>query len=74
MSIAFERLIPGPARPAHEWLAEVSPRERAPADRPFLFLNMVASADGRASIEGRTAGLGSEADTRLLTELGAIAE
>jgi riboflavin biosynthesis pyrimidine reductase len=74
MTISFDRLTAGPCRPPHEWLAELRPRERAPADRPFLYLNMVASADGRASIEGRTAGLGSEADTLLLTELRALAD
>jgi riboflavin-specific deaminase-like protein len=74
MTIAFDRLADGPGRAAHEWLAELRPRERAPGDRPFLYLNMVASADGRASVEGRTVGLGSEADTRLLTELRAVAE
>jgi hypothetical protein len=74
MSISFERLTTGPERPAHEWLAEVRPRERAPDDRPFLYLNMVASADGRATFAGRTEGLGSEADTRLLTELRALAD
>jgi riboflavin biosynthesis pyrimidine reductase len=74
MTIAFERLTTGEARAAHEWLAELRPRERAPDDRPFLYLNFVASADGRASFEGRTAGLGSEADTLLLTELRAVAE
>jgi riboflavin-specific deaminase-like protein len=74
MTIAFERLTTGEARAAHEWLAELRPRERAPDDRPFLYLNFVASADGRASYEGRTGGLGSEADTRMLTELRAVAE
>ena len=64
----------GPARPPHEWLAEVRPRERAPADRPFVFLNMVTTADGRAAIGGRTEALGSEADTLLLTELRALAD
>jgi riboflavin biosynthesis pyrimidine reductase len=74
MTIAFEQLTAGPARPPHEWLAELRPRERAPAGRPFVFLNMVSSVDGRATIEGRTAALGSEADTLLLTELRAIAD
>ena len=74
MTIAFARLATGEERSAHEWLAELRPRERAPGDRPFLYLNMVASADGRASFEGRTGGLGSEADTRMLTELRALAE
>jgi riboflavin-specific deaminase-like protein len=74
VTIAFERMTTGETRPAHEWLAELRPRERAPDGRPFLYLNFVVSADGRASLEGRTAGLGSEADTRMLTELRAVAE
>jgi riboflavin biosynthesis pyrimidine reductase len=74
MSMSFDRLSAGPARPPHEWLAELRPRERAPDDRPFLYLNMVASVDGRATFEGRTEELGSEADTLLLTELRALAD
>jgi riboflavin biosynthesis pyrimidine reductase len=68
------RLEPAAERPPHEWLAEVRPHERAPADRPFLYLNMVASVDGRAAIEGRSRALGSEIDTLLLTELRALAD
>jgi riboflavin-specific deaminase-like protein len=74
MTISFDRLIPGPARPPHEWLAELRPHESAHDDRPYLYLNMVASADGRASIEGRAGELGSKADTLLLTELRALAD
>jgi riboflavin-specific deaminase-like protein len=74
MSIRFDRLTAGPSRAPHEWLTELRPHERASEDRPFLYLNMVASADGRASFEGRTSGLGSEADTLLLTELRALAD
>jgi riboflavin biosynthesis pyrimidine reductase len=74
MSIRFDRLAAGPSRAPHEWLTELRPHERAHEDRPFLYLNMVASADGRASFEGRTCGLGSEADTLLLTELRALAD
>jgi len=74
MTIAFDRLEIGPGRPAHEWLAELRAHERAADDRPFLYLNLVASADGRASFEGHTGGLGSEADTRMLTELRALAD
>ena len=54
------------ARPPHEWLAELRPRERAPADRPFVYLNMVATADGRATLEGARARSGRTADTLLL--------
>lgn len=70
----FDRLAPGPARPPHEWLADVRPQARAPDDRPFVFLNMVASVDGRAALDGRTDTLGSAADTLLLTELRALAD
>ena len=68
------RLDPAGERPPHEWLEEVRPRERAPADRPFVYLNMVASTDGRAAIDGRTESLGSETDTLLLTELRTLAD
>ena len=61
-------------RPPHEWLAELRPGERAPADRPFVYLNMVATVDGRATIGGRSRALGSDADTLLLTELRALAD
>lgn len=71
---SFDRLAPGPARPPHEWLAELAPHERAPASRPFVYLNMVASVDGRAALDGRTEALGSPADTLLLTELRALAD
>jgi len=70
----FDRLTAGPSRAPHEWLTELRPHARAPDDRPFLYLNMVASADGRAAFEGRAQGLGSEADTLLLTELRALAD
>jgi riboflavin biosynthesis pyrimidine reductase len=68
------RLEPRDECPPHEWLAELRPRERAPADRPFLYLNMVSSTDGRATIEGRAHALGSETDTLLLTELRTLAD
>ena len=70
----FARLGTEGERPPHEWLAEVDPAARAPADRPFVLLNMVASADGRAALEGRTRALGSDADTLLLTELRSLAD
>ena len=68
----MERFGPREARGPHEFLAEVDivPRD----DRPFVYLNMVASADGRATLEGRTGALGTEADTLLLTELRALAD
>ena len=67
-------LSPEPARPAHEQLAAVRPRERAHADRPFVFVNMVSTGDGRAALEGSTRRIGGEDDTDLLLELRAIAD
>jgi len=55
-------------------LWELRPQERAPADRPCVYVNMIASADGRAAIDGRSAGLGQEADLEHLLELRAISD
>jgi riboflavin biosynthesis pyrimidine reductase len=70
----LDRLRPTEPRPPQEWLAEVRPQERAPEDRPFVFLNMVASVDGRAAIGGHSHALGSETDTLLLGELRTLAD
>ena len=40
-----------------------------PDDRPYVIADMIASADGKAVIEGNEAGLGSRTDRRLLHEL-----
>src|SRR5262249_28060575 len=40
-----------------------------PPGRPFLYINMVASVDGKSTVEGSERGLGSEADKRLFHEL-----
>jgi riboflavin-specific deaminase-like protein len=41
----------------------------APADRPYLGLNMVSSLDGKATIDWRTKGLSTELDRRLFHHL-----
>jgi 5-amino-6-(5-phosphoribosylamino)uracil reductase len=43
-------------------------------DRPFLAINMVATVDGRAAVNGSAVGIGSAADHRLLFELRAEAD
>lgn len=45
-----------------------------PADRPYVLVNMVMSADGRAVFEGSEQGLGSAVDQRLMRELRANAD
>jgi riboflavin biosynthesis pyrimidine reductase len=43
----------------------------APAGRPYVVVNMVASADGRAAVDGRSAALGGPADKAVFFELRA---
>jgi riboflavin-specific deaminase-like protein len=43
--------------------------ELAPADRPYLGVNMVSSLDGKATIDWRTRGLSTELDRRLFHQL-----
>ena len=43
-------------------------------DRPYLALNMVVTADGRAALHGSAVGIGSLADKRLMRELRAEAD
>ena len=70
MSEVFRRLLPGPLeeRFSAADLAAAVPGE-PPAGRPFLLLNMIATADGRATIEGRTAPLANRADYELFHAL-----
>jgi len=61
--VQLRRLDPDPAEVTPlEVLAALRPGERAPAGRPYLLANMVASADGRATLAGKSGGLSSEAD------------
>ena len=74
-AVTYSRLLSaGEEATAAELLAEVRPRERAPEGRPFVFVNMVSTIDGRAQVSGRTRDLGEEADLEMLLELRAIAD
>jgi riboflavin-specific deaminase-like protein len=42
--------------------------------RPFVYINMIATVDGRAGRDGRSATLGGEADLERLLELRTIAD
>jgi 2,5-diamino-6-(ribosylamino)-4(3H)-pyrimidinone 5'-phosphate reductase len=44
------------------------------ADRPYLAINMVATVDGRATLNGSAVGIGSPADKHLMRELRAEAD
>jgi riboflavin biosynthesis pyrimidine reductase len=66
----FRRLIPDPAGDltAGDLAAEV-PGPPPDGKRPFVLLNMVATADGRATIDGRTGPIANRADYELLHAL-----
>lgn len=49
-------------------------RPAAPGARPRTLLNMASTADGRASIEGRSGPIGDRADTEMLHGLRTIAD
>jgi hypothetical protein len=66
----LRRLKPDPAPvSAVDALADVDFGALAPPDRPYLVINMVASADGRATLHGRTEELSSPADKEVFFAL-----
>jgi riboflavin biosynthesis pyrimidine reductase len=65
----FRRLLPDPAGDlTADDLAGAVPGP-APADRPFVLVNMIATADGRATIAGRTGPIANRADNELFSAL-----
>lgn len=64
--MTFRRLYPDAgSATAEEVVGALDFNERAPADRPYLVLNMVETIDGRIAIDGRSGGIGNEADRAL---------
>jgi 5-amino-6-(5-phosphoribosylamino)uracil reductase len=73
--VTLQRLYPQPGTvTVAEALAGFDPAELAPADRPYVFANMVATADGRATADGKTAGISSPNDRELFHLLRARAD
>ena len=62
-------LPPGDPLTADELASGLELGALAPSERPYVVLNMVSSADGKAAIEGRTRGLGNAADRELFHHL-----
>src|SRR5256886_2211152 len=54
---------------AQDAAAGFGPVDSAPPARPYLGLNMVATADGKATIDGRSGPIGNELDRELFHEL-----
>jgi riboflavin-specific deaminase-like protein len=68
----LQRLLPPGAPASAEDIVDelaLSRRDEPPAGRPFVMLNMVSTADGRASLQGRSAPLSSSADRELFHAL-----
>ena len=76
MSVAFRPVLPpgDGALTAAEAVAALDLRGRAPAGRPYVGLNMIATLDGRATIEGRTGPIAGRADHELFHALRAGAD
>jgi riboflavin biosynthesis pyrimidine reductase len=61
--LEFRQLLPEPATIEIEaLLATLGPGDGASADRPYTLVNFVASVDGRATLSGRSGGLGDDGD------------
>ncbi len=59
----FCQLLPEPSdAELDDLLAALDLREHAPADRPYVIVNFVSSADGNATFGGRSGALGDEGD------------
>src|SRR4051794_23426086 len=66
----FRRVHPEPGSlGAEQAAAGFGPVESAPPERPYLGLNMVATADGKATIDGRSGPIGNPADRELFHQL-----
>jgi riboflavin biosynthesis pyrimidine reductase len=73
--VELRRLFPDPATTTVDEAASgLGFSERAPADRPFIAVNMVSSADGKATLAGRTAPMSAPVDRELFHHLRAQAD
>ena len=71
----LHRVLPDGARLGpEELLAGLRDQEPVPEDRPRVLVDMIASADGRATVRGSSRSLGGRADLELLLELRTIAD
>jgi len=72
----FRRLLPdvGGTVTAADFAASLDLRAAAPADRPYVLLNMIASLDGRITVDGRAGPLANRADHELFHALRGAAD
>ncbi|HEX6460628.1 MAG TPA: dihydrofolate reductase family protein [Thermoleophilaceae bacterium] len=66
----LHRLLPQNEHIApEEAIANFGWSDHAPADRPYLALNMISTADGKAAVQGRTAAMSSKTDRAVFHNL-----
>lgn len=70
---AVRQLLPVPAE-VDPVTAHAEALRPAPADRPWIALNMVASVDGATAVDGVSGGLGGPADKEVFRALRAVAD
>lgn len=71
-TLTLERLFPDPgAVSAADAYKDLGLHERALPERPYVLANMVTTADGRATLQGRTEGISSDTDRTLFHSLRA---
>jgi riboflavin-specific deaminase-like protein len=77
-AVKLRRLLPhGSPTSVERLLDELDLAERAatmPSSRPYLLLNMVSTADGRATLAGRSGAIGGEADKELFHGLRTVVD
>lgn len=71
--LAVRQLLPEPAE-VDPTAAHAAAHRPAPADRPWVLLNMVASVDGATAIDGVSGGLGGPADKAVFRAIRAVAD
>ncbi|MGI8579614.1 MAG: RibD family protein [Solirubrobacteraceae bacterium] len=68
--VRFRRFLPAEGTvTAAEAVRDVVPDGAGAEDRPYVVLNMVATADGRAAVSGQTSQIGNRADRELFHQL-----
>jgi riboflavin biosynthesis pyrimidine reductase len=68
--VVYHQLLPAPAEvDADTLIAGLDLDVRAPAERPYTLVNFVATADGSATFQGRSGGIGDEGDRQIFHAL-----
>jgi len=71
---AMQQLFPQPVDDVDPILLYAADDRPAPADRPWVMMNMIASADGGISLDGVSGGLGGPADKAVFTAIRGVAD